>query len=162
MRQWCNGDHIHYDLLLSMWVNQQRTPLAQAKAIQRANVMFFSNGMHSISHCQLLLEYSLCVYLLWPSPCRGNMLLHAGRRQHGRNCGMSCWSGNWLQSLAARSAKWPQDSWGTHRPQTWRRSSGQGRSTACGKIECAKRELSWWPRNHFIKLVRLCCTFTAS
>lgn len=73
--------------------------------------------------------------LPWPSPCRGNTLLHAEHRLHDRSCGKSYWSGSWPQSLAARSAKWPQGSSGTHTPQTWRRSSGPSRSKFCGRIQ---------------------------
>lgn len=71
----------------------------------------------------------------WPSPCRGNKLLRAGHRRRDRSCGKSYWSGSWPQSLAARSAKWPQGSSETHRPRTWRRSSGPRRSKFCWRVQ---------------------------
>lgn len=63
------------------------------------------------------------------------MLLHAGHQRHDRSCGKSYWSGSWPQSLAAKSAKWPQGSSGTRRLQTWRRSSGPSRSKFCGRVQ---------------------------
>lgn len=74
------------------------------------------------------------VHLPWPSPCRGNRRLRAGRRPHGRSCGRSCWSGSWLRSPAARSAAWPRGSSGTHTPRSGRRSSDPSRSKACERI----------------------------
>lgn len=63
------------------------------------------------------------------------MLLRAGRRLHGKSCGTSYWSGSSLQSLVARSAKWPQGSSGTRTHRTGRRSSDPSRSKACGRIQ---------------------------
>lgn len=97
------------------------------------------------------------------------MPLRAGRQLHGKSCGRSYWSGSWLQSLAARSAKWPQGSLGTHRPQSVRRSSGPSRSKACGRIQhCSLTPIPSSPftlkkiRHSPSGSLQLCCCLTVS